>query len=114
MEAEDLFLKIKFKCEKCGREFESMAITSEFRYDGLEPSGMIFKTACLSCGSECWAKTHPYVLYRRFEKLVEGLEVPMREEEKIRLKCHWYDFCIKDSEIYKEVMKRPEFADLGA
>lgn len=54
------------------------------------------------------------MLYRRFEKQVEEFDVPMLEEEKIRLKCHWYDFCIKGSEIYEEVKKHPKFADLGA
>ncbi len=57
MEAEDLFLKIKFKCENCGREFEEKEINSEFGYCRLDPSGMIFKTTCPSCGSKCEERT---------------------------------------------------------
>lgn len=118
MEFEDLFLKIKFKCEKCGREFETTAITAEPLNDTCRCGIMIFAHECLTCGSLCTAKVSSLELERKFLTVLDGIKVPfvnglgMRYDPKRVFK--WRDFCIKGSEIYDEVKKYPEFADLGA
>ncbi len=116
MEWDDLFLKINFQCKKCGREFDRMAITTNYHEDKF--LDIIFRTECLSCGSQCTTREASFRLARRFEEVLDSLDSKVKDPfgTGIDPKCayHWYDFCLKGSELYKELQIYPEFADLGS